>query len=597
MADFEDFDTDPSRGGGSATRLHATISVDGVVTTKLLPSSGDVTIGRSSSCDVAIAHASVSRQHAVLRISPLEITDLGSRNGTRVAGKHVPPNTTKPIVVGDPIQVGEAAILLQEVSMSFDGKQLLQPLQVADTTSPYHQTLDIECARSGRSGSPFAVVQIVTHTGRPKQVLGLLRGFLRTTDVVYSDGAGGFQLLLVETRPDHVGIAVRRIAELLERNSITAQIGAACYPDDGVVAEQLIAHAFERLAQEPDDPPNAMDHVRELVRQVAGGELSVLIHGETGVGKELCAEMIHRLSPRRARPFVKLNCSALVESLIESELFGHERGAFTGATSAHAGLLEAGDGGTVFLDEVGEMPLGVQAKLLRVLEERVVRRVGATAGKKVDVRFVFASNRDLADDVDAGRFRRDLYYRINGVTIVIPPLRERRAEITALARAFALRARPGMSIRFSSEVVAALEHHIWPGNIRELRNTIERAVLLSSGGAIRPSHLVLEPRDSLRDSQPSLRDSQPMLRGPHRDSHPTLPIERVGNDTGEQPALRPSNQSLASAVADLERQRIVDALEQCGGNQTRAARVLGISRNTLVARLEEFGLPRPRKAK
>jgi DNA-binding NtrC family response regulator len=260
---------------------------------------------------------------------------------------------------------------------------------------------------------------------------------------------------------------------------------------------------------------------------------------------------------------VTLNCSALVESLIESELFGHEKGAFTGAQTAHEGLLETGDGGTVFLDEIGELPLGVQSKLLRVLEERVVRRVGATTGRKVDVRFICATNRDLADE---GRFRRDLYYRINGVTIGIPPLRDRRSEIAPLTRAFAARARAG-TIALGREVTAALEHHGWPGNIRELRNTVERAVLLSSGGTIRPSHLALERA---------------------RESSPTIPIERVSSERIEQ--------SLPSAVADLERQRILDALEQCGGNQTRAARVLGISRNTLLARLDAYGLPRPRKS-
>jgi len=290
--------------------------------------------------------------------------------------------------------------------------------------------------------------------------------------------------------------------------------------------------------------------------------------------------MIHRLSSRASKPFVKLNCSALVESLIESELFGHERGAFTGATNAHPGLLETGEGGTIFLDEIGELPLGVQAKLLRVLEERVVRRIGATTGRKVDVRFVFATNRSLSAEVDAGRFRRDLYYRINGVTIALPPLRERRSEIVPLARAFASESRRGETITIGAELTAALEHHSWPGNIRELRNTIERAVLLSSGGTIRPRHLVL---DAERDSEPHMRV---------RDSRPTIPTFSAES----APPVRPSNQSLASALADVERQRILEVLQQCGGNQSRAARILGISRTTLQARLDAYGLPRPRKS-
>jgi transcriptional regulator with GAF, ATPase, and Fis domain len=398
-------------------------------------------------------------------------------------------------------------------------------------------------------------------------VLGVLRDLLRTTDVVAGDAASGLQILLVDTGGPHVATAVTRIADVLAGEGITARLGVARYPDDGVIAEQLLAHAHEQLARADGAPPSAMDSVRALVRQVASGELSVLILGETGVGKELYAEMIHRLSPRAGKPFVKLNCSALVESLIESELFGHERGAFTGATNAHPGLLETGDGGTVFLDEIGELPLGVQAKLLRVLEERVVRRIGATTGKKVDVRFVFATNRTLSDEVDAGRFRRDLYYRLNGVTISIPSLRERRGEIVPLARAFA-----GETITLGTEAIAALEHHSWPGNVRELRNTIERAALLSAGGTIRPAHLVLEPV---------------------RDSRPTIPVPL--NSAPTEPTVRPSHQSLASAVADVERQRILAVLEQCGGNQSRAAKMLGISRTTLLARLDSYGVTRPRK--
>jgi transcriptional regulator with GAF, ATPase, and Fis domain len=273
---------------------------------------------------------------------------------------------------------------------------------------------------------------------------------------------------------------------------------------------------------------------------------------------------------------VRFNCSALVETLVESELFGHEKGAFTGAQTAHDGLLETANGGTVCLDEVGELPLAVQAKLLRVLEERVVRRVGGTTGRKIDVRFVCATNRDLLDEVNAGRFRRDLYYRINGVRIVIPPMRERTEEIVPLARAFAARARPGVSVVFGEDTVRALMSHDWPGNVRELRNTIERAVLMSSGGAVRPSHLVLEA------STPP----------PLRQSYPTVPSERVSYET--MPGQRPSA-SLANEVAELERKRIVEMLEHFGGNQTHAARALGMSRSTLIARMEEYSLRRPRK--
>ena len=219
-----------------------------------------------------------------------------------------------------------------------------------------------------------------------------------------------------------------------------------------------------------------------------------------------------------------------------------------------------------------------------------MRRIGATTSRKVDVRFVFATNRPLSDEVDAGRFRRDLYYRINGVRIMIPPLRERRSEIVPLARAFANKGRPSSAITIGTEVATALEHESWPGNIRELRNTIERAVLMSSGGTIRPRHLGLELE---RDSQPNVRDSQPTQRESHarlRDSRATIPIP-----TDSAPPVRPTSRSLASALAGVERERIMEVLEQCAGNQSRAARILGISRTTLQARLDEYGLPRPRK--
>ena len=562
--DFDDVDTDAAQTEvAPGTRLHATINYDGTVATRLLPVAGDLVIGRAADCDLVVPHASVSRRHATLMLSPLAVVDAGSRNGTRAHGQEISREVPMPIAIGDAIQIGEATIVIQAVPLSTDGRPLVSERDAG--VSP----VTAECVRSARTGSPFAVVQLAIEGSKARQVVGLLRDLLRASDVVVEQNAREVQVVLVETGGSHVEIAVSRIAQVLQESEISARIGLARYPDDGVLAEQLVAHAYEQVSRDDDAPPLVMDGVRTLVRQIASGELSVLILGETGVGKELYAEMIHRLSPRAMKPFVKLNCSALVESLIESELFGHERGAFTGAMSAHQGLLESGDGGTVFLDEIGELPLGIQAKLLRVLEERVVRRIGATTGRKIDVRFVFATNRDLAAEVEAGKFRRDLYYRINGISISIPPLRERPREILPLARAFAADARRGNAPIFGAEVAAALQHHSWPGNIRELRNTIERALLLSSGGAIRPSHLALE---SPRDSSSSFETARPT-----RASRPTMP--------------------LASTIADVERERIVAALEECAGNQSRAAKQLGISRTTLQARIDAYGLPRPRTRK
>lgn len=294
------------------------------------------------------------------------------------------------------------------------------------------------------------------------------------------------------------------------------------------------------------------------VDRYAVGDIAVLIEGETGAGKELVAEALHRASPRSDGPYVGINCAALSESLIESELFGHEKGAFTGADQTSPGLLESASGGTVFLDEVGELPLTLQAKMLRVIERKELLRVGGREPVPIDVRFVAATNRDIRDEVASGRFRQDLYFRLAGARIEVPPLRERAAEIEPLARYFLARAAEALGRtppRLEPEVVDRLRGHSWPGNVRELKNVIDRAVLL--GGDVVTSDLV---------------------------------------ELGAAPARAPVQGAPPSVPEpDDERARIVKALEACGGNQTRAAKMLGISRRTLTNRLNRYNLPRPRK--
>jgi DNA-binding NtrC family response regulator len=545
--------------------LCAQVSVDGVVTVHALPIDGGVDIGRAASCDLVIEHPSVSRRHATLQVAPLQIVDQNSRNGTRLRGAALQPGIAVPIAIGEAVQLGHVTILIHQKPV-----ELVTGSTQRSSSEALVRQIDLECARSARSGSPFAVARV--HVERGEVTYEQLRATLRMTDVV-ADSRRRFELLLPETSAEQVTGAIARVNQLLASCGAEARIAVARYPYDGTTAEALIARVWEQL--ETGASASAMAGVRALIAQVAAADVSVLISGETGVGKELCAEMVHRQSARALRPFVKLNCSTITESLIESELFGHERGAFTGATASTPGLLEAGHGGTVFLDEIGELPLLAQAKLLRVLEERVVRRVGSSAGRTLDIRFVCATNRYLPDEIDAGRFRRDLYYRINGVTITIPPLRERPGEIGALARAFAMRPRGTASpATLADDVLAALVNHPWPGNVRELRNTIERALVLAGAGRVKPEHLTLDG----------------VARRP---SVPTMPIERVSSS---EITPVPLDQSLATAVAEVERRRILDALELCGGNQTRAARMLGISRNTLLTRLDTYGLPRPRKS-
>jgi two-component system, NtrC family, response regulator AtoC len=317
------------------------------------------------------------------------------------------------------------------------------------------------------------------------------------------------------------------------------------------------------------DSPAAKEASKRLA-QVARGNISVLLIAETGAGKEVFARLLHAQSPRAAGPLVSLNCAAFSETLLESELFGHEKGAFTGATSAKVGLLESASGGTVFLDEVGELSTALQAKLLRVLEERTVLAVGALKPRAIDVRFVAATNRDLKAQVAAGKFREDLYFRLNGITLAIPPLRERKEDLEPLARRFVQRAARDLGLTrapaFSAKALAALQSHAWPGNVRELRNVVDRAVLLCGDGPIEPEHLSLELPAS---TKPAARP--------------------FGEEDGEV--------TLPDAVKQLERDRVIAALEECSGNQTRAAQLLGISRRALIIRLEQFDLPRPRRAK
>jgi transcriptional regulator with GAF, ATPase, and Fis domain len=322
------------------------------------------------------------------------------------------------------------------------------------------------------------------------------------------------------------------------------------------------------------------ENATPILRDIALADATVLILGETGVGKEVLADTVHRLSGRSGR-FMRINCAALAESLLESELFGYEKGAFTGATATKVGLLEAAQGGSVFLDEVGEMPASTQAKLLRALEAREVMRIGSTRPISIDARFIAATNRDLTAEVEAGRFRRDLYFRLDGITLQLPPLRERRTMIVPLALKFlaATGDRSGAApVSLESEVVDALQAHPWPGNVRELKAVIERAVLLAKGSDIGLQHLAL--------SAPTPGPVPPLV-APAPTPRPAAPPTPVPDEPD------PGLYGLSPAELS-ERARIIAELEACAGNQTRAAKQLGMSRTTLVTRLQHYRIPRPR---
>jgi DNA-binding NtrC family response regulator len=332
----------------------------------------------------------------------------------------------------------------------------------------------------------------------------------------------------------------------------------------------------------------AMLELYEQIGRAARSIISVLILGETGVGKEVLARAVHERSPRARGPFLELNCATLPPSLIESELFGYEKNAFTGANQARPGLLESADQGTVFLDEIGELPLPVQIKLLRVLEDRKVVRVGARTPRQLDVRFVAATNRDLELEIARGNFRQDLYFRINGLSVVIPPLRARVAEIAPLAERFLADASLTLDrvapLQLSSEALGYLERYAWPGNVRELRNAMERAAVLASGDLITPADLPTHVTCAAVPATGAARPAPPAPQ-PTRETTPPRPVASATAEPSPPPLPEPT----------AERQQIIAALEQCAGNQTRAAKLLGISLRTLVSRLAEYDIPRPRR--
>jgi DNA-binding NtrC family response regulator len=417
-----------------------------------LPPEGVLVIGRAQGAAIRLDHASVSREHARLRLGDgPAITALRSRNPTFVRGRKLADGEEAAIGVGDPVEIGGVVIRLAYARV---------PAAAAAPVAP---------ARPERRAA-----------GSGRALLDAPEGWYASTSV-------------------------------------------------------------------------AMRQVLDAVAQVAPSDVSVLILGETGVGKEICAEQIHRRSARARGTLLRLNCSALPESLIESELFGHDKGAFTGASAPKPGLIESADGGTVFLDEIGELPMSVQAKLLRVLDRREVIRIGELKERTVDVRFVSATHRSLDDEIAAGRFRQDLYYRLAGMTIRIPPLRERVDELPALAARFiddAARRLGRAPPPLGASALVALSRHAWPGNIRELRNVMERAVIVCGD----------------------------------------RPIEASDLSFGNPDAGAPRPVGLRGEVEALEKERILATLQECRGNQSEAARRLHMSRGALLARLRAWGV-------
>ena len=407
-------------------------------------------------------------------------------------------------------------------------------LVLTDLRMPHGSGLDV--LRAARAASPEIPVVVMTAYGSIDEAVQAMK-----------DGAQDFLQKPVDSK--HLLLLVERALEqarLRTENVLLREEWSKRYGFPLIIGE---SEAIKRAVSE--------------TQRVAAADTTVLLLGESGTGKELFARAVHHLSPRRSGPFVAINCAAIPETLIESELFGHERGAFTGATERRPGKFELSSGGTIFLDEIGELPLGVQGKLLRAIEEKTVDRIGGRAPVPVDVRIVAATNRDLKSAAEAGQFRRDLYFRLAVFPIEIPPLRERGDDVVLLARHFA--AQYGRELRkqeatLTVEAVAALRGRPWHGNVRELENAIERACILADSLELGPADLGLST-DQSREVGPADFDYSGTLA-----------------------------EAAERALRMVERRKIADALRLHDGNKTRAAEELGVSYKTLLTKIKDYEL-------
>ncbi|HJX54227.1 MAG TPA: sigma 54-interacting transcriptional regulator [Polyangia bacterium] len=547
-----------------------------------LPRKGVLQIGRSAQADIRINDSLASRDHCRLYVEGgmVEIEDLESANGTLLRNHALQPRVRVELALEDAVSVGATVLMLRS------GDRLPRPVRVLPH-GYFLARLDEECASSVRGRSPFALIRLDVEGGvSTSRCAGLLPLCLQPSDIIGAYGPQQYELLLPRTTPEAATTLAAELGVRLQQAGIAFRTGTAHHPIDGRSAAELLERACQavRPGTVPPGPASdiilvdpAMQELHGLAKDVAKSNINVLIVGETGTGKEILAEVVHRASPRAQGNFLSLNCAALSENLVEAELFGYEKGAFTGATQAKPGLLETAPAGTVFLDEVGELSQPLQAKLLRVIETRTLIRVGGVTKRTVDVRFVSATNLNLAQAIECGEFRKDLFFRLNGITLAIPPLRERPVEIEPFGRRFAgemARDLGRSAPEISADALTLLRSYAWPGNIRELRNVIHRAVLLCrSGPVITPDHL---PRELMEATFSATRPT------------PAVPY-------GQTPLSDLSSTQPGYVLEPEEKRRILDVLEKTAGNQTAAARLLGMGRTAFVARLNQYGISRPRK--
>ncbi|MDG3441867.1 sigma-54-dependent transcriptional regulator [Nitrospirillum amazonense] len=426
----------------------------------------------------------------------------------------------------------------------------------------------------------------VAHTDSIGGALNALRGG-QGADLVMIDVKLDVAMLIEALKTERITVPVVACGVATDAQAAVKAIraGAKEYiplpPDAQLIAAVLEAVAEESHAIVSRDP--SMGGVLRLADQIAPSDASVLITGESGTGKELMARYIHRKSRRANAVFVSVNCAAIPENLLESELFGHEKGAFTGAVARRVGKFEEANGGTLLLDEISEMDIRLQAKLLRAIQEREIDRVGGTQPVKVDIRVLATSNRFLEEEVRAGRFREDLFFRLNVVNLALPPLRERPADIAILSQHFATKYSEANGLperRVSPEALAMLQAHRFRGNVRELENTMHRAVLLSRGTEIGTDAILLTGAEPAAPAQGYSAVAPVAARASAAAQPPAAPA-------GE-PGASGTAGLVGRSVADVERDLIIDTLSHCLGNRTHAANILGISIRTLRNKLKQY---------
>ncbi len=559
------------------------------------------TVGRDLKAKICIPDLQASRVHANFSIvsGKCHVEDLGSTNGTFVNGNKL--SSKIELHEGDEVLIGTTLFKFTYVN-PLDGGRV-------DLCSHgyFENRLTEELDRTARYNRPLSIMMIGFSKSSDEdlksiypQVVMRIKKMIRAMDLFGHYGKYELELLLPETNQEEATLLANRIVNEVQIKGAQLNIALASFPQDGRSRDVLIEKSREalRIAKQKsksfvyvqkEDSQNRhtlsnanvvvknekMKLIYSMIEKIAKSSITVLINGETGVGKEVIAESLHQTSDRKNKQLISFNCAALTETLLESELFGHEKGAFTGADNTKVGLFETAHGGTIFLDEVGEMSLKTQAKLLRVLQNKKVMRVGSNKEIDIDVRVVAATNKNLEELVKKNLFREDLMYRLNAHTIDIPPLRERKEEIPFLVQTFLEKVCKENELELKQITPQAMDMLIsysWPGNIRELKNVIERSVIISEGQII--------DVDSFAGRMGSIAQSL-LLSNPNAQAN--SPFDQM-------PSTKVAD--MKDVMGEYEKQLIINALNRTQWNQTKASTLLQIPRRTLVSKIKKYGITR-----